>query len=122
MAGSKRMEWFDIEDDEFDDLANASPFFTQPTQPVDRAGAAHTTQPTQIVNKAAHVTQPTQIMGKADHITQPTQVLDRKVLRESSPIVPSSPSVVEVPASSPFQPKMAPNNGLATNQHPAASG
>ncbi|KAJ1327601.1 SMARC subfamily A containing DEAD/H box 1 [Microdochium nivale] len=121
MAGSKRAEWFDIEDDDFDDLANASPFFTQPTQPANAAAAAHTTQPTQVANKAAHVTQPTQVGSRADYTTQPTQVMDRNTLRESSPMVPSSPSVVEVPASSPFQSKVAPNNGPNPDRQNVAS-
>lgn len=112
--------WDDIEDDEFDDPAISS-YFTQPTQPVNRA-AAHTTQPTQIVSKGAHLTQPTQIVGKTDHTTQATQLIERTTLRESSPIIPSSPTVVEVPASSPFQPKATSDHGSAALRKPAASG
>ncbi|KAI0523784.1 SNF2 family N-terminal domain-containing protein [Xylaria bambusicola] len=74
----------------------SSPFFTQPTQVVKRG-----TQPTQVVGRT---TQPTQIL---DRTTQPTQIIGRATLRPpSSPIAPSSPSnTVEVPASSPFQPR-----------------
>ncbi|KAI2464481.1 SNF2 family N-terminal domain-containing protein [Annulohypoxylon bovei var. microspora] len=71
----------EIEDDESDELGDASvpcssPYFTQPTQIINRA-------------------------------TQPTQIVNRTTLKEpSSPIVPSTPSTaIEVPASSPFQPK-----------------
>ncbi|KAI1100501.1 SNF2 family N-terminal domain-containing protein [Jackrogersella minutella] len=70
----------DEDDDEDDELANeipcSSPYFTQPTQLVSRA-------------------------------TQPTQILNRSTLKQpSSPLVPSTPSTtIEVPASSPFQPK-----------------
>ena len=93
-ANSKR---FEIEDDDLDELASdhipcSSPFFTQPTQIVNK-----TTQPTQIVNKA---TQPTQIINRG---TQPTQIIGRTTLEPSSPSTPSS--AIEVPASSPFQPK-----------------
>ncbi|RYP63821.1 hypothetical protein DL771_009104 [Monosporascus sp. 5C6A] len=76
-AGSRRLE---IEDDDVDELADdsipcSSPFFTQPTQ---------------IINKG----------------TQPTQIVNRTTLRPSSPPAPSTPSsAIEVPASSPFQPK-----------------
>ncbi|KAI0535833.1 SNF2 family N-terminal domain-containing protein [Xylaria digitata] len=77
----------------------SSPFFTQPTQVVKRG-----TQPTQIVG---HTTQPTQIL---DRTTQPTQITGRTTLRPpSSPLGLSSPSsAIEVPASSPFQPKPRP--------------
>ncbi|KAI0890731.1 SNF2 family N-terminal domain-containing protein [Annulohypoxylon maeteangense] len=71
----------EIEDDEIDELEDgsvpcSSPYFTQPTQIVNRA-------------------------------TQPTQIVNRTTLREpSSPPVPGTPTaVIEVPASSPFQPK-----------------
>ncbi|KAI5867043.1 SNF2 family N-terminal domain-containing protein [Durotheca rogersii] len=70
----------EIDDDDFDELSNdvpcSSPYFTQPTQIVDRA-------------------------------TQPTQIINRKTLKApSSPPAPSTPSTaIEVPASSPFQPK-----------------
>ncbi|KAI5927638.1 SNF2 family N-terminal domain-containing protein [Camillea tinctor] len=88
-----------------DHIMRSSPYFTQPTQIVNRA-----TQPTQIVNRR---TQPTQIVSKA---TQPTQILGRTTLRSSSPLGPSSPgTTIEVPASSPFraesQSKPLANNG-----------
>ncbi|KAI1082952.1 SNF2 family N-terminal domain-containing protein [Whalleya microplaca] len=93
--------WIEIDDDDLDELVAASvpcssPYFTQPTQIVTK-----TTQPTQIVNRT---TQPTQIVNRA---TQPTQIIDRAAPKQpSSPLAPSSPSTaVEVPASSPFQPK-----------------
>ncbi|KAI0593282.1 SNF2 family N-terminal domain-containing protein [Biscogniauxia sp. FL1348] len=85
-------------DDDDDELATdhamrSSPYFTQPTQVVNRV-----TQPTQIMNKT---TQPTQIVSKA---TQPTQIVGRTTLRSSSPSDPSSPgTTIEVPASSPFR-------------------
>ncbi|KAL1852784.1 hypothetical protein VTK73DRAFT_9158 [Phialemonium thermophilum] len=70
--------------DELDDInipcSQSSPYFTQPTQLVSRRTISHQTQATQIIS--------------------------RTTLRSSSPPVASSPrSVVEVPASSPFQPK-----------------
>ncbi|KAI0203944.1 SNF2 family N-terminal domain-containing protein [Astrocystis sublimbata] len=87
----------------------SSPFFTQPTQPAKRDTQptqilARTTQPTQLVGRT---TQPTQIL---DRTTQPTQVTGRTTLRPpSSPLTPSSPATaIEVPASSPFQPKPQP--------------
>ncbi|RYP14947.1 hypothetical protein DL765_006015 [Monosporascus sp. GIB2] len=76
-AGSRRLE---REDEDVDELADdsipcSSPFFTQPTQ---------------IVNKG----------------TQPTQIVNRTTLQPSSPLAPGTPSsAIEVPASSPFQPK-----------------
>ncbi|KAI0007480.1 SNF2 family N-terminal domain-containing protein [Xylariaceae sp. FL0662B] len=83
--------WIEIDDDDHDELASgsipcSSPYFTQPTQIVNRA-----TQPTQIINRT----------------TQPTQIVNRTTLKQpSSPLAPSSPSTaVEVPASSPFQSK-----------------
>ncbi|KAI3343217.1 SNF2 family N-terminal domain-containing protein [Ustulina deusta] len=77
----------------------SSPFFTQPTQVITRG-----TQPTQIIGRT---TQPTQIL---DRTTQPTQITSRTTLRPpSSPLGSSSPSTaIEVPASSPFQPKPRP--------------
>ncbi|KAI0107614.1 SNF2 family N-terminal domain-containing protein [Nemania sp. FL0031] len=90
----------------------SSPFFTQPTQVVKRG-----TQPTQIVGRTTQPTQPTQLVGRAtqptqilDRTTQPTQITGRTTLRPpSSPLAPSSPSMaIEVPASSPFQPKTQP--------------
>ncbi|GAP83366.1 putative chromodomain-helicase-DNA-binding protein 3 [Rosellinia necatrix] len=87
----------------------SSPFFTQPTQVIKRA-----TQPTQIVGRT---TQPTQLVGGTtqptqilDRTTQPTQVTGRTTLYPpSSPFGPSSPgAAIEVPASSPFQPKSRP--------------
>ncbi|KAI1439692.1 SNF2 family N-terminal domain-containing protein [Annulohypoxylon stygium] len=73
--------YIEIEDDELDELMEdnvpcSSPYFTQPTQIINRA-------------------------------TQPTQIVNRTTLREpSSPLVPDTPSTaIEVPASSPFQPK-----------------
>ncbi|KAI1765339.1 SNF2 family N-terminal domain-containing protein [Hypoxylon sp. FL1150] len=73
--------YIEIDDDDIDELAQgsipcSSPYFTQPTQLVNRA-----TQPTQIVNRTT--------LGAP-----------------SSPLVPSSPgTAIEVPASSPFQSK-----------------
>lgn len=77
---------FDIDDDDFDELAEnvpcSSPYFTQPTQLVSGKPADATTQPTQIIEK-------------------------KNTLHHSSPRVPETPgkpaSVVEVPASSPFR-------------------
>ncbi|KAI1874614.1 hypothetical protein JX265_004822 [Neoarthrinium moseri] len=111
---------FDIEDEDLDELAeslpSSSPYFTQPTQIVGRTTTTQptqiinrTTQPTQIVNRTTQptqiinrTTQPTQIMNRA---TQPTQIVEKRTtLQRSSPPVPDTPgSVVEVPASSPFQ-------------------
>ncbi|KAH6646346.1 SNF2 family N-terminal domain-containing protein [Truncatella angustata] len=95
--GTKRTR-FEIEDEDLDELAvsipDSSPYFTQPTQI-----ANPTTQPTQIANRT---TQPTQVLSRA---TQPTQVVERRTtLQRSSPPIPDTPgSVIEVPASSPFQ-------------------
>ncbi|KAK6068701.1 ATP-dependent helicase fft2 [Seiridium cupressi] len=95
--GAKKAR-FEIEDEDLDELAHSipdsSPYFTQPTQIVKR-----TTQPTQIIEKT---TQPTQIINRT---TQPTQIVEgRTTLSRSSPPIPDTPgSVVEVPASSPFQ-------------------
>lgn len=86
-SGTKKAR-FEIEDEDLDELVHSipdsSPYFTQPTQIVNR-----TTQPTQIVNRA----------------TQPTQVVElRTTLQRSSPPIPDTPgSVIEVPASSPFR-------------------
>ncbi|KAK5630004.1 hypothetical protein RRF57_005719 [Xylaria bambusicola] len=97
---AKEPDYIELDDEDLDELMLnipcSSPFFTQPTQVVKRG-----TQPTQIVGRT---TQPTQIL---DRTTQPTQIIGRTTLRPpSSPIAPSSPSnTVEVPASSPFQPK-----------------
>ncbi|KAI1420381.1 SNF2 family N-terminal domain-containing protein [Xylaria sp. FL1777] len=97
---AKEPEYIELDDEDLDELMMnipcSSPFFTQPTQVIKRA-----TQPTQIVGRT---TQPTQIL---DRTTQPTQITGRTTLRPpSSPLGPSSPSnVIEVPASSPFQPK-----------------
>ncbi|KAK8050258.1 hypothetical protein PG994_011988 [Apiospora phragmitis] len=77
-----KMSKFDIEDEDFDELAEnipcSSPYFTQPTQIISRPNAANATQPTQIVDR------------------KPT-------LHRSSPAPTSPGTVVEVPASSPFQ-------------------
>ncbi|KAI1188861.1 SNF2 family N-terminal domain-containing protein [Nemania serpens] len=87
----------------------SSPFFTQPTQ-VAKPG----TQPTQIIGRTmqptqlvGRITQPTQVL---DRTTQPTQITGRTTLQPpSSPLAPSSPATaIEVPASSPFQPKPKP--------------
>ncbi|KAI0482653.1 SNF2 family N-terminal domain-containing protein [Xylariaceae sp. FL0804] len=103
----KTVDYIDLEDeddDELDELANdavpsSSPYFTQPTQLVNRR-----TQPTQLINRT----------------TQPTQILDRPSLqRASSPLVPESPSTtIEVPASSPFQAKSQakPSNTMSLGQ------
>ncbi|KAI1431008.1 SNF2 family N-terminal domain-containing protein [Xylaria sp. CBS 124048] len=91
----------------------SSPFFTQPTQVVNR-----NTQPTQIISRP---TQPvrqagrtTQAVQASDDSTQPTQITGRTTLRSpsslASPLRPGSPgAMVEVPASSPFQPKSQPD-------------
>lgn len=95
--GTKRAR-FEIDDEDLDELAvsipDSSPYFTQPTQIVNR-----TTQPTQILSRT---TQPTQIVSRT---TQPTQIVERRtVLQRSSPPIPDTPrTIVEVPASSPFQ-------------------
>ncbi|KAI2615643.1 SNF2 family N-terminal domain-containing protein [Hypoxylon sp. NC1633] len=86
----------DDDDDEPDELAFesvpcSSPYFTQATQIVGR-----TTQPTQIVNRATPQ-------------------------RPSSPPVPSTPgTVIEVPASSPFQPKSRPSPSVVLDRKPGA--
>ncbi|KAI1111338.1 SNF2 family N-terminal domain-containing protein [Nemania sp. NC0429] len=96
-------DYIELEDEELDELMLnipcSSPFFTQPTQVAKRG-----TQPTQIIGRA---TQPTQII---DRTTQPTQITGRTTLQPpSSPLVPVSPAAaIEVPASSPFQPKPKP--------------
>ncbi|KAH6895205.1 SNF2 family N-terminal domain-containing protein [Thelonectria olida] len=61
-----------------------------------------TTQPTQILPKLRETTQPTQILPTLRDTTQPTQILSKQTL---APLRSSSPpsSVIEVPASSPFQ-------------------
>ncbi|KAI0486337.1 SNF2 family N-terminal domain-containing protein [Xylaria cf. heliscus] len=110
---AKEPEYIDLDDEDLDELMMnipcSSPFFTQPTQPAKRA-----TQPTQILERT---TQPTQLVGRTtqptqilERTTQPTQVIGRTTLRPpSSPLGPSSPSTaIEVPASSPFQPKYQP--------------
>ncbi|KAI1774124.1 SNF2 family N-terminal domain-containing protein [Hypoxylon cercidicola] len=80
-AQNSSVAYIEVDDDDTDELANdsipcSSPYFTQPTQLISR-----TTQPTQIVNRTT--------LGMP-----------------SSPLVPSTPSrAIEVPASSPFQPK-----------------
>ncbi|KAI1366754.1 SNF2 family N-terminal domain-containing protein [Xylaria arbuscula] len=100
---AKEPQYIELDDEDLDELMMnipcSSPFFTQPTQVVKRG-----TQPTQLVGRA---TQPTQIL---DRTTQPTQITGRNTLRSpSSPITASSPNnAVEVPASSPFQPKASP--------------
>ncbi|KAI1394225.1 SNF2 family N-terminal domain-containing protein [Hypoxylon trugodes] len=73
--------YIEIDDDDVDELAHdnvpcSSPYFTQPTQIVGRT-------------------------------TQPTQIIDRNAPKlPSSPLVPSTPNtIIEVPASSPFQSK-----------------
>ncbi|KAK8082765.1 SNF2-related protein [Apiospora saccharicola] len=77
-----KMSKFDIQDEDLDELAEnipcSSPYFTQPTQIISRPNATNA--------------------------TQPTQILERKLtLHKSSPAPPSPGTVVEVPASSPFQ-------------------
>ncbi|KAF2963541.1 hypothetical protein GQX73_g10031 [Xylaria multiplex] len=100
---AKEPDYIELDDEDLDELMLnvpcSSPFFTQPTQVVKRG-----TQPTQIVE---HTTQPTQIL---DRTTQLTQITGRTTLRPpSSPLGLSSPSsAIEVPASSPFQPKPRP--------------
>ncbi|KAF3017159.1 hypothetical protein E8E14_011327 [Neopestalotiopsis sp. 37M] len=91
-GASTKAARFDIEDEDLDELAHSipdsSPYFTQATQIVNR-----TTQPTQIINRT---TQPTQIVEK------------RTTLQRSSPPIPDTPrTVIEVPASSPFQTQSA---------------
>ena len=81
-AKGKTNKQFDIDDEDLDELAEnipcSSPYFTQPTQIVNRANMTNATQPTQIVER------------------KPT-------LHRSSPAPLSPGTVVEVPASSPFQ-------------------
>ncbi|KAI0404902.1 SNF2 family N-terminal domain-containing protein [Xylaria palmicola] len=99
---TREEDYIELDDDDLDELMTnipcSSPFFTQPTQAVKRGA-----QPTHV----SSTTQPTQLVGQT---TQPTQVTGRTSLRPpSSPLVPSSPSAaIEVPASSPFQPKPRP--------------
>ncbi|KAI0427381.1 SNF2 family N-terminal domain-containing protein [Xylaria sp. FL1042] len=111
-SGAKEPEYIELDDEDLDELMMnipcSSPFFTQPTQVVKRG-----TQPTQIVGRT---TQPTQIL---DRTTQPTQITGRTTLRRppSSPPGPTSPSTaIEVPASSPFQPKSQPKAPLFTER------
>ncbi|OTB02336.1 hypothetical protein M426DRAFT_13637 [Hypoxylon sp. CI-4A] len=80
-ASGSGAAYIEIDDDDADELADdkvpcSSPYFTQPTQIVNRA-------------------------------TQPTQIVNRKTLKQpSSPLVPNTPgTIIEVPASSPFQDK-----------------
>ncbi|KAI1311409.1 SNF2 family N-terminal domain-containing protein [Xylaria venustula] len=101
---AKEPDYIELDDEDLDELMmnnipSSSPFFTQPTQIVKRG-----TQPTQTIGRT---TQPTQIL---DRTTQPTQITGRTTLRPpSSPLAPSSPSnAIEVPVSSPFQPKSQP--------------
>ncbi|KAI2636033.1 SNF2 family N-terminal domain-containing protein [Xylaria nigripes] len=87
----------------------SSPFFTQPTQVLKRS-----TQPTQINGRPTQSTKPagqnTQVSHISDRVTQPTQITGRTTLRPPfSPLGPKSPgNTIEVPASSPFQPKSQP--------------
>ncbi|KAH9897530.1 SNF2 family N-terminal domain-containing protein [Xylariomycetidae sp. FL2044] len=122
-SGVKPIE---IDDDDLDELATdevPSPYFTQPTQIINR-----TTQPTQILGRT---TQPTQLLNRrippskiADRTTQPTQIVERSNLRlPSSPMAPSSPSTtVEVPASSPFQAKSQSRTASTVARKPEVSG
>ncbi|TGJ79383.1 hypothetical protein E0Z10_g9380 [Xylaria hypoxylon] len=104
---AKEPDYIELDDEDLGELMVnipcSSPFFTQPTQVVKRG-----TQPTQIIGRP---TQPTHIL---DRTTQPTQVTGRTTLRPpSSPLGLSSPgSAIEVPASSPFQPKPKPKVSL----------
>lgn len=68
-----------------------------------------------------YFTQPTQIVGRA---TQPTQIVNRPTLRApSSPLVPNSPStIIEVPASSPFQPKSLARVSATPEKRPGVAG
>ncbi|KAK7756797.1 DNA-dependent ATPase fun30 [Diatrype stigma] len=128
---SRDLKRIELEDDDIDELASddipcSSPFFTQPTQIIGKG-----TQPTQIISRG---TQPTQIIGKGTQPTQiiakgtqPTQVINRTTLRQSSPSSPSTPSsAIEVPASSPFQPKSQSKTASAdmssSNSKPVARG
>ncbi|KAI1408919.1 SNF2 family N-terminal domain-containing protein [Hypoxylon sp. FL1857] len=87
----------EIDDDDLDELANddipcSSPFFTQPTQIVNKG-----TQPTQILNRTT--------------LRQP-----------SSPPVPSTPSTaIEVPASSPFQSKSQAKPSVVSDKKPGVA-
>lgn len=103
-----------IDDSDSDDelgskkiLCSPSPYFTQPTQPLPRG------------TTSLHQTQPTQPLPRGTtslHQTQPTQVAPRTSLRPSVAPLSSSPgSVIEVPASSPFQPKPAAPTGRLGN-------
>ncbi|KAI0843052.1 SNF2 family N-terminal domain-containing protein [Hypoxylon sp. FL0890] len=94
---NSKAAYLETEDDDLDELANddipcSSPFFTQPTQ---------------IINKS----------------TQPTQILNRTTLRQpSSPLVPSTPStVIEVPASSPFQAKSQARPSVVLDKKPGVA-
>jgi SWI/SNF-related matrix-associated actin-dependent regulator 1 of chromatin subfamily A len=106
-------DYIELGDEDLDELMInipcSSPYFTQPTQIVKRNTQAtetggRLTQPTQLVGRA---TLPTQIL---DRTTQPTQITGTTTLRPpSSPPGPISPgTAIEVPASSPFQPKPRP--------------
>jgi len=103
LQGSKEPDYIELEDEDLDELMMnipcSSPYFTQPTQIVKKDAQENI--------RAAQTTQPTQIL---DRTTQPTQIIGRTTLQQpSSPFVPSSPnSAIEVPASSPFQPKPRP--------------
>ncbi|KAI1815325.1 SNF2 family N-terminal domain-containing protein [Poronia punctata] len=81
------------------EIPSSSPYFTQPTQIVNKGA--------QQSRRAGQATQPTQLLGGR---TQPTQMADQTTQpTQSSPFGPSSPSTtIEVPASSPFQPRPRP--------------
>lgn len=87
----------DDDDDDVDELAQdsipcSSPYFTQPTQLVNRA-----TQPTQIVNRTT-------------------------LAMPSSPLVPGTPTaVIEVPASSPFRSKSEARSSLVLDKKPGVA-
>ncbi|KAI1192302.1 SNF2 family N-terminal domain-containing protein [Nemania serpens] len=124
---AKEPDYIELDDEELDELMLnipcSSPFFTQPTQLAKRG-----TQPTQIIGRAAQptqlasrVTQPTQVL---DRTTQPTQITGRTTLQPpSSPLTPRSPATaIEVPASSPFQPKPKPKVSPLIERKKGAAG
>ncbi|KAI0394785.1 SNF2 family N-terminal domain-containing protein [Xylariaceae sp. FL0594] len=107
-------------------VPSSSPYFTQPTQIVKKDAQqnqrpAPTTQSTQPSKRVRTGSPSIQIL---EHTTQPTQIINGTPLKQPlSPFVPSSPhTTIEVPASSPFQPKSRPvaspgierNNGTAS--------
>jgi SWI/SNF-related matrix-associated actin-dependent regulator 1 of chromatin subfamily A len=106
----------DSGDDLFEGIITtpAPKYQTQPTQIIDRTPAAkqfrESKEVIDLTPDAKRSTQPTQIVDRAPatrHFTQPTQIVDRNTPL-SSPGNVTSPDV-QIPASSPFRPQLAPS-------------